>query len=243
MVVTRGPASRPQALRVARMNAAGNGHALFISAFYAFSIEGSPRSWAMFPASAAMATSTLRLNSAPPYATHAWPPMSSARTRCLERVERTLRIGFRLNSASERDESLPEPCGLPQPFGRRQPDPAQPLAVVEFAVSESPCQGEATGLRSQRQKIPKEESPRTTPGDGTGKPGRSAMTRSRSSSPRSTRRCQPLLHPRTSSAHLWWRRGEVTSRFLGLYPCRHSVRRCKGGTPTFRLRSLEPSFS
>jgi hypothetical protein len=41
-----------------------------------------------------------RLNSAAPYSTHAWPPISRLLTRCERNVERTLRIGLGVKRAT-----------------------------------------------------------------------------------------------------------------------------------------------
>jgi len=79
-----------------------------------------------------MARSRSRLNSAAPYDTHAWPPMSSALTRCARIEERTLSIGLGIKRAPQRQERCPKFAALAPSFGRRQAKPLGPLRPDEI---------------------------------------------------------------------------------------------------------------
>src|SRR5256885_15287616 len=87
-----------------------------------------------------MARSVSRLNSAAPYNTHAWPPMSRHRTPFVRIEERTLRIGFGIKGTTQRQVRLPQSrAGVPALLRRHQV-PFEPLAgpeVVEFGHADS----------------------------------------------------------------------------------------------------------
>ncbi len=90
------------------------------------------RSRARLPASARMARSVSRLNSAAPYNTQAWPPISRARTRCAWIEERTLRIGFGIKRASQHQVALPEFLALPPTLERMEAVPLRPLLADQI---------------------------------------------------------------------------------------------------------------
>ena len=73
-----------------------------------------------------------RLNSAAPYHTQAWPPMSRHWTWCSRIEERTLRIGFGIKGASKCKVSLPETRSLCPALSRSQPIPLGPLLAHQF---------------------------------------------------------------------------------------------------------------
>ena len=73
-----------------------------------------------------------RLNSAPPYNTHAWPPMRSERTPLVVRVERTLRIGLGVKGPSQFQIGLPEPRGFFEALDRGQGVPLRPFRPDEI---------------------------------------------------------------------------------------------------------------
>jgi|LakMenEpi03Aug12_release.lakeMendotaPanAssembly.Ray.scaffolds.fasta_scaffold337454_2 hypothetical protein len=72
-----------------------------------------------------------RLNSAPPYKSHAWPPISSERTPFRRIVERTLRIGLGVKRTSQFEVRLPQFRRLLQPLGRGQHVPLRPFVSNE----------------------------------------------------------------------------------------------------------------
>src|SRR5437899_3516783 len=61
---------------------------------------------------------------------HAWPPMSSAFTRCFRKIERTLPIGFGIKRASQRQERGPQLARFQEPLGGSQAPPRQRLGIV-----------------------------------------------------------------------------------------------------------------
>ena len=85
-----------------------------------------------FASSASTSTSVSRLNSAPPYNTHAWPPMRSERTPLFVRVERTLRIGLGVKGPSQFQIGLPELGGFLEALGRGQGVPLRPFRPDEI---------------------------------------------------------------------------------------------------------------
>src|SRR2546422_11364283 len=58
--------------------------------------------------------------------------MSRARTRCARIEERTLRIGFGIKCASEREIGLPELLALQPALNRGEPIPLGPLTSHQF---------------------------------------------------------------------------------------------------------------
>jgi hypothetical protein len=52
--------------------------------------------------------SVLRLHSAAPWNTYAWPPIKRQWTPCVRIEEKTLRIGLGVKRASQRQERRPE---------------------------------------------------------------------------------------------------------------------------------------
>gem|GEM_PF-4115866 len=87
--------------------------------------------------------SVSRLNSAAPYNTQAWPPMSRHWTWRSRIEERALRIGFGVKGASKCKVSLPETRGLCPALSRSQPIPLGPLLARAFTgltlVKEARC--------------------------------------------------------------------------------------------------------
>ena len=73
-----------------------------------------------------------QLNSAAPYNTQAWPPISRHWTWCSRIEERTLRIGFGIKGASKCKVNLPEARGLCPALSRSQPIPLGPLLAHQF---------------------------------------------------------------------------------------------------------------
>ena len=88
-------------------------------------------SLARFSASDTTMMSVSRLNSAPPYNTHAWPPISSERTPFRRIVERTLRIGLGVKRTSQFEVRLPQFRRLLQPLGRGKRVPLRPFVSNE----------------------------------------------------------------------------------------------------------------
>ena len=86
---------------------------------------------ARLAASATTRMSVSRLNSAPPYKMHAWPPISSERTPFRRIVDRTLRIGLGVKRTSQFEVRLPQFRRLLQPLSRREHIPLRPFVADE----------------------------------------------------------------------------------------------------------------
>src|ERR1043166_8080229 len=86
------------------------------------------RNRSRFAESARIKRSVSRLNSAAPYNTHAWPPISRAWTRRAAIVERTLCIRLGIKGTSDLQVVCPQLTALLPPFERGEPIPIRPLA-------------------------------------------------------------------------------------------------------------------
>src|SRR5437867_12988499 len=97
---------------------------------------------------------------------HAWPPIRSARTFFLRKVERTLGIGLRLTRASQEQERGPEALGFREPLHRRQHIPLAKVVVAEVGTwtlppalhpshkpEDTACRGISRSLRQESRRL------------------------------------------------------------------------------------------